>query len=353
MREKSHIGRSVIRTRRWSRIALAGSVATVCTALFAASGSGVSAAAIAKAPSAKGALVYNIEPLVFTYNTALDKGIFQEAAASGVRLRTVFSNDEPTTMDSQIHEAIALHAKAIVIQPEDSTAAVVPIKAAIAAGICVVGVTVPIGSKPGLYPGTYAYVGNNSVQSGEIIGQALAKAIGYHGDVAILLGLVSNGTSYARYLGLKAAFGRYRGIHIVAFEQTSFDVGTARSEALALISKYGSALKALYVDTNPAAAVVVQAINGTALKGKIAIGSIGGEGAYDRFIKAGDATVDIAEDPVTQGYFALKYAVDCIEHKKSPGWVTADYLVTHYTAFGKKYGFVITKQNVGFFRPQW
>ena len=303
--------------------------------------------------SVKGDLVYNIEPLVFSYNTAIDKGVAQEQAASGVNVRTVFSNSDAPTMITQIRQAIVLHAKAIVIQPEDSAAAVVPIEAAVKAGICVVGVTVFTGSKPGRFPGTYAYVGNNSEHSGEIIGDNLAKAIGYRGDVAILLGLLANGTSYWRYQGLKKAFGQYHGIHIVSFQQTKFDVNTARSDALALVAKYGSSLKAMYVDTNPSATIVTEAINVPAGKEKVAIGSIGGEKAYDSLIARGLATVDIAEDPVTQGATALKYAVDCIQHKPSPGWVTADYLVTHDTAFGKKYGYVITKANARFFQAQW
>lgn len=298
--------------------------------------------------SSAGATIYNIQNYIHPYVAAVTDGVNEEAAKLGIKVEYSNANGDLNAQISQIDNAIAAGAKGIVIQPVDSMAVIPAIDRATSAGLCVVAVTVPIGSKTGaVYSGTKGFVGWDETISGSTVGKGLVQAIGESGGIAILAGDLTNGATAARVEGLKAEFGKYSNIKLLDVQQHHFDTDQARSLALAMVSKYGSDLKALYVDTNPAAVAVANALKGQG----IAIGSIGGMSAYLDLIKSGDATLDVPEAPTAEGLMATKLVSDCISGDTSPTFLPETDLPALQGI--KSNDYVVTKDNLSDFTPDW
>lgn len=298
-------------------------------------------------------VIYNLEPYIFPYVTANDKGINLEAKKLGLKVAYANAQGSDTAEISQIHDAITAHAAGIVIQAVDSVGMVSAVKQAIKAGIPVVAMTVNLGTKTGaVYPGTKGYVGWNEHYSGALAADALAKLIGGKGDVAILIGALTNGASRAREQGARAEWAKHwPHVHVVAFQQYQFNLNTARSDVLDLISRYGPQLKGIFIDTNPGSVAAIRAINTTALKDKVAITSVGGERAFNNYISQGYPAADIPEAPVSEGEEAVKLLYQAMHGNHKP----VDFLEQNLPAVKPlaPYHYTITKADVKLFHSQW
>jgi ABC-type sugar transport system substrate-binding protein len=305
------------------------------------------------AVDAKGALVYNLQPVVFSYMAAQTAGAEKAAKTYNVKLVNANANGSLETQISQIKAAIAAGAKGIVIQTNDSIGVIPAIKEAIAAHVCVAAAAVAIGDTTGkVYPGTKGLVAWDETYSAKLLAEAMAKAIGGEGEVAIEVGLLTNGTSAARLNSIKGYWAEhYPKIHVASVEQHGFNVDKARQIALSLATRMGDSLKAMYVETNPGAISVLQALKTTPENGKILIGSIGGEKGYDEFIRQGLPVIDVPEAPLSEGAGALKLVVDCINGNADPVFVAEQELRPIVPL--KSADYVITKKNVDDFNPEW
>jgi ABC-type sugar transport system substrate-binding protein len=307
----------------------------------------------ASAQDAGGALVYNLQPVVFPYMAAQTAGVEQGAKQYNVKLVNANSNGSLETQISQVKAAIAAGAKGIVIQTNDSVGIVPAIKEAVAANVCVAAAAVAIGTETGkVYPGTKGLAAWDETYDAKLLAEAMAKAIGGEGDVAIEVGLLTNGTSKARADSIQAYWKeKYPKINVVSVEQHQFNVDKARQIALSLVTRMGDSLKAIYVETNPSAISVLQALKTTPENGKIVIGSIGGEKGYLDFIRAGQPVIDVPEAPLSEGAAALKLVVDCINGDTSPVFVAEQDFPALVPL--KSANYVITKDNIDDFKPEW
>ncbi len=323
------------------------------TVLAAAAGLCAATARADDAIDAKGALVYNLQPVVFPYMAAQTAGAEKAAKTYNVKLVNANANGSLETQISQIKAAIAAGAKGIVIQTNDSVGVIPAIKEALAAHVCVAAAAVAFGPTTGVvYPGTKGLVAWDETYSAKLLAEAMAKAIGGEGEVAIEVGLLTNGTSKARLDSVQAYWAEhYPKIHVAAVEQHSFNVDKARQIALSLATRMGDKLKAMYVETNPGAISVLQALKTTPENGKIVIGSIGGEQGYEDFIRQGQPVIDVPEVPLSEGAGALKLVVDCINGNTDPVFVPEQELPALVPL--KSANYVVTKDNVGDFHPEW
>jgi ABC-type sugar transport system substrate-binding protein len=305
------------------------------------------------ADAADGALVYNLQPVVFPYMAAQTAGVEQGAKEHNVKLVNANSNGSLETQISQVKAAVAAGAKGIVIQTNDSMGIIPAIKEATDAGVCVAAAAVAIGPETGkVYPGTKGLAAWDENYSASLLGEAIAKAIGGEGDVAIEVGLLTNGTSKARLDSIQKLWKeKYPKINVVAVEQHQFNIDKARQIALSLVNRYGDSLKAMYIETNPGAISVLQALKTTPENGKIVIGSIGGEKGYIDFIRQGLPVIDVPEAPLSEGATALKLVVDCINGDKTPVFVPEQEFPALVPL--KSANYVITKDNVDDFKPEW
>lgn len=315
----------------------------------------LAAAASAKttATNASSPVIYNLQPVIFPYVTAQNNGVNPAAKKLGYKVVYANANGSLTTAISQIHDAVIAHADGIVINPLSSTALVPAIKQAISKGICVVAMTDNFGPKTGVVypPGAKGYVGWNEYFSGQKAGAWIAKKIGYEGNVAVELGDVSHGASAWRYKGAKSVWKKYPKIHVVSLQAYAFNLGTIRSQVLALMTKYGSSLKGMLIDTNPGSVVAMRAINTTTNRNGVAIASVGGSKQMLDMIKQGYPAGDVPEVPAAEGAQAVKLVDQCIKGNKKPVAFLEQKLPG--VSVLKKDGYVIDKSNVDVFKPDW
>jgi ABC-type sugar transport system substrate-binding protein len=329
-------------------------IGSVSIAAVLAMGFGLVDKAEAQAtPDGKGALVYNLQPVIFPYMAAESAGVEDVAKRYNVKLVNANANGSLETQISQVKAAVAAGAKGIVIQTNDSVGIVPAIKEALAANVCVAAATVAIGPTTGkVFPGTKGLVAWNETYDATQLAEAIAKAIGGKGDVAIEVGLLTNGTSKARLDAIKAYWAKnYPDIHVVAVEQHQFNVDKARQIALSLAIREGSDLKAMYVETNPGAIAVLQALKTTPQRDKVVIGSIGGEAGYEAFIREGQPVIDVPEVPHSEGASALKLVVDCINGDTKPVFLAEQELPA--VAKLRSDNYIVTKDNLSEFQPEW
>jgi ABC-type sugar transport system substrate-binding protein len=305
------------------------------------------------AQAATAPLIYNIGAAPFPYTTATNNGVSAEAKALGIRVITTDANNSVTQGISLINDAVTAHAAGIVINPISSVGLVPAVKKAIAKGVCVVAMTDNFGPTTGkVYPpGAKGYVGWDEYYSGSLAGQWLAKQIGYKGDVAVELGDFAHGASLWRYIGADSVWKKYPEIHVVSEEAYQFNLDTIRSQVLALVSKYGTALKGMLIDTNPGSVTAINAINTTSDRDKIAIASVGGEGAMIKLIKSGYPAGDVPEVPYQEGAQAVKLVNECIHGNRAPVDLLEQYLPGVNVL--KPYGYVIDKRDANVFKPDW
>jgi ABC-type sugar transport system substrate-binding protein len=347
-RSRKGMGRALAATTLVAAIGAAG-----CGSSDGGSKGSAGSASTTGTKSSGGALIYNLQNVIFPYISAMNSGVNKEAKTRGLKVVYANANGSATAAISQIRDAVAAGAKGIVIEPVDSVAIVPAIESAIKAGVCVVSAATPIGPKTGaVYPGAKGYVGWDEHESGALVADAIAKSFGGKGDVAIIVGTLTNGTSKDRAEGMKQEWAKkWPGVHVVALEQDGFDVAKARSQTLALITRYGASLKGLFVETNPGAISAVQAINTTPYKSKIAVGSIGGEGQYQSLIRQGLAAADVPEAPVSEGSQAVQLVDACIKGDKSPVFFPEQKLPPLLALADQNY--TVTKENVDAFHPEW
>lgn len=96
---------------------------------------------------------------------------------------------------------------------------------------------------------------------------------------------------------------------------------------------------------------MLQALKTTPENGKIVIGSIGGEKGYEEFIRQGQPVIDVPEVPLSEGAGALKLVVECINGNTEPAFVPEQELPSMTSLKGANY--VVTKDNVDGFHPEW
>jgi ABC-type sugar transport system substrate-binding protein len=338
--------------KRISRHISSTAIVAIMAGAFLSSGVAV-APAQAEDVDAHGALVYNLQPVVFPYMAAQSAGVEQGAKQYNVKLVNANANGSLETQISEVKAAIAAGAKGIVIQTNDSVGIVPVIREAVDAGVCVAAAAVAIGPTTGkIYPGTKGLAAWDETYDAKLLAEAIAKAINSEGDVAIQVGLLTNGTSKARLDSVQAYWKeKYPKIHVVAVEQHQFNVDKARQITLSLVTRMGDSLKAMYVETNPGAIASLQALKTTPQNGKIVIGSIGGEKGYEDFIRQGQPVIDVPEAPLSEGASALKLVVDCINGNNDPVFVQEQDMSALVPLKGANY--VVTKDNIDDFKPEW
>jgi len=303
--------------------------------------------------NANDALVYNLQPVIFPYMAAQTAGVEQAAKKYNVKLVNANANGSLEAQISQVKAAIAAGAKGIVIQTNDSVGIVPVIREAVEANVCVAAAAVAIGPTTGkVYPGMKGLAAWDETYDAKLLAEAMAKAIGGEGDVAIQVGLLTNGTSKARLDSIQAYWKeKYPKIHVAAVEQHQFNVDKARQITLSLVTRMGDSLKAMYVETNPGAISALQALKTMPENGKVVIGSIGGEKGYEEFIRQGLPVIDVPEVPLSEGAAAMKLVVDCINGNKDPVFVPEQEMSAMVPL--KAANYVVTKDNVNNFKPEW
>ncbi|MET3805271.1 ribose transport system substrate-binding protein [Nakamurella sp. UYEF19] len=217
-------------------VALAG-CSTGASSTVAAGGPAVSGAgqpAAAAASVATGSYVFLPKSLNNPYWVDARKGMEAEATKLGVKAQFLGPDTDDAGKQVAIFESIlATKPAGIAISPNDPASVKDIIAEARAAGIPVIAWDGPV-------PGSQVqgYIGTDNVKAGESQAEALAKAMGGKGKVAVVIGSLSATNLNQRLTGLKTGLAKYPGISIVATEESGESIADAQGKAETILQAH-------------------------------------------------------------------------------------------------------------------
>jgi ABC-type sugar transport system substrate-binding protein len=299
-------------------------------------------------------LIQVLQPGVHPYVAAGNKGASAAAQRLGLtNVRTTQSNFDPTTEVSNLQNAIAANAKAIVQQAASSTGIMPGVNSAVGKGICYVAITAGPGTTTQeLFPGIKGYVGWNEYQNGQLMGAALAKGMGGTGNVVVIQGVLDNDASKERQSGAEAVWKKdYPGIKVIGMQAAQYDSDKARNAMQNFIQQFGTQINGVLSITNNMATAAADVIEASPLKGKVSVVSTGGQQQFIDYIKAGKVYATTPELPVSEATTGLQLADECLKGDKVPRFVNEIDLPA--VAALKNEGYVVDATNVDQFKPEW
>ncbi len=207
---------------------------------------------------------------------------------------------------------------AIILNPVD-TQGVQPMKAAAQrAAIPLIFVN----RKPEVpLSGAMAYVGSDSALSGRLQMEALAKKMNYRGNVAILMGALSNEETRERTRAVEAVIAKHKELKVVEKQTAKWQ----RNEAVDVVSGWllnGVPIDAIAANNDEMAIGAIMALK-QAKKNGVLVAGIDGTPDGLQFIKNGDLAVTIFQDAKAQAIGAVQVTRAMLDHAKteSYNWV--------------------------------
>lgn len=181
--------------------------------------------------AAAGSYVFLPKSLNNPYWVDARKGMEDAAGKIGVKAQFLGPDTDDAAKQASTFESIlATKPLGIAISPNDATSVREIIQRATDMGIPVIAWDGPVPDSKVL-----GYIGTDNVAAGGKEGEALAKAIGNKGKVAIIIGNLGATNLNQRLEGLKKALAKYPDIQIVATEESGESVATAQSKTETLL----------------------------------------------------------------------------------------------------------------------
>ncbi|WAH56128.1 sugar ABC transporter substrate-binding protein [Pseudomonas silvicola] len=176
-----------------------------------------------------------------------------------------------------------------------------------------------------LPPGV-GYVGSDEVKAGEMQMRYLADKMGGKGNLAIMLGLLSNNATHNRTLGVKTVLKDYPNIHVVE-EQTA---DWQRSKAMDLMNNWivsGKKIDAVAANADEMAIGAAMAIRQAGLEpGKdILVGGSDGGAAGLEAIKRDELAVTVYQDNKGQATGSIDLALQMVRKQPYEAELTIPY----------------------------
>lgn len=213
---------------------------------------------------------------------------------------------------------------AIIVNPVDTSATKNITDAAVKAGIPLVYVN-RRPDQPTL-PAGVGYIGSDEVKAGELQMQYLADKMGGKGNLAIMLGLLSNNATHNRTKGVKEVLAKYPNIHVVEEQSAEWQ----RSKAIDLMNNWilsGKKIDAVAANADEMAIGAAMAVAQAGLKpGKDILigGSDGGQAGLDA-IKKDQLAVTVYQDNKGQAVGSIDLAIKMVKKQPFTPEVTIPY----------------------------
>jgi ABC-type sugar transport system substrate-binding protein len=335
-------------------LAACGSSDNSSTSTAADTGASTSAAA-PESSAAKDALIQVINPLPNVFVDANNDGAKRAAKRLGLtNVQFTQSDGDAAKEVANINNAVTKGAKAIIINPVSSVGITPAIEAANAKGVCTIIAYSNIGetANDDVPEGSKAFIGWNELEGGQAVGDALATSMDGKGGVVIIQGLGSDRASQQREKGARQVWEeKYPGIKVLGVQPAEFDPAKARTVMQNFIQRYGDQITGVLAIGDQMGAAAADAVDQSSLKGKVQIGGFGAEKDFVDRIKEGKATATVPFVPIDDYDKAVELAAQCIDGDKDPVRVkTPDLPIV---AKLQSTGYVVTKDNVDQWVPQW
>jgi len=242
----------------------------------------------------------------------------------GVTLQFEDAQGDVVRQLNQVQNFTSQNVDAIIVNPVDTAATAKMSADATQAKIPLVYVN----RRPdaAVLPAGVGYIGSDEVKAGELQMQYLADKMGGKGNLAIMLGLLSNNATHNRTKGVKEVLKKYPDIHIVE-EQTA---EWQRSKAIDLMSNWivsGKKIDAVAANADEMAIGAAMAIAQAGMQpGKdILVGGSDGGAAGLQAIKQGQLAVTVYQDNKGQAVGSIDLALKMVRKENYTPEVTIPY----------------------------
>jgi len=249
-----------------------------------------------------------------------------------VELTIVDAANDTAKQTGQVENFLAQGMNAVVILPVDTAATGPMTKSVVKAGKPLVYVN----RKPSNLPKGVVYCGSNSIEAGIMNMEELGKAMGGKGNVAILMGELSNEAAIGRTDGIKKVVKeKFPDIKVVR-EQTG---NWKRDQGKTIMENWlasGQEIKGVASNNDEMALGALQAIKAAGKLGKVPVG--GTDGSHDALesMEKGELNNTVFQDPVGQGEEAVNAAYLLVKKESNPKVVDGNIWIPYQK---------ITKEN--------
>ena len=247
-------------------------------------------------------------------------------------LTLVDANNDTAKQVGQVENFLAQGMDGVVILPVDTAATGPMTKSVVKAGKPLVYVN----RKPSNLPKGVVYCGSNSIEAGIMNMEELGKAMGGKGNVAILMGELSNEAAIGRTDGIKKVVKeKFPDIKVVR-EQTG---NWKRDQGKTIMENWlasGQEIKGVASNNDEMALGALQAIKAAGKLGKVPVG--GTDGSHDALesMEKGELNNTVFQDPVGQGEEAVNAAYLLVKKESNPKVVDGNIWIPYQK---------ITKEN--------
>ncbi len=234
-----------------------------------------------------------------------------------VELTIVDAAGDTAKQVGQVENFLAQGMDAVVILPVDTTATGPMTKTIVKAGKPLVYVN----RKPEKLPKGVGYVGSKSIDAGVMNMEELGKAMGGKGNLAILIGELSDEPAHGRTDGIKQVVKQQFPNIKVTREQTGH---WKREPGKTIMEDWlasGQQIDGVAANNDEMALGALQAIKAAGKIGKIPVG--GTDGTHDALESMGKGELNntVFQDPVAQGEEAVNAAYLLVKKEPNPKMV--------------------------------
>jgi inositol transport system substrate-binding protein len=250
-----------------------------------------------------------------------------------VELTIVDANNDSAKQTGQVENFLAQGMNAVVILPVDTAATGPMTKAVVKAGKPLVYVN----RKPSNLPKGVVYCGSNSIEAGIMNMEELGKAMGGKGNVAILMGELSNEAAIGRTDGIKKVVKeKFPDIKVVR-EQTG---NWKREQGKTIMENWlasGQEINGVASNNDEMALGALQAIKATGKLGKIPVGGTDGSRDALASMDKGELNNTVFQDPVGQGEEAVNAAYLLVKKEPNPKVVDGNIWIPYQKVTKENY----------------
>ncbi|WP_371419672.1 substrate-binding domain-containing protein [Pantoea sp. CCBC3-3-1] len=241
--------------------------------------------------------------------------MIEELKAQGIKSQFSDAKGDVALQVQQVEDFINQGVDAIILNPVDTQGVTPMINAAKQANIPLIFVN----RKPEVpLSGAMAYVGSDSALSGKMQIEALAKQMNYRGNIAILMGALSNEEARERTRAVEAFVAQHKEMKVVEKQSAKWQ----RNEAVDVVSGWllnGTPVNAIVANNDEMAIGAIMALN-QAKRKDVLVAGIDGTPDGLQFIKNGEMVVTIFQDAKGQASGAVKVAHTLLEKQKAANY---------------------------------
>jgi inositol transport system substrate-binding protein len=242
-----------------------------------------------------------------------------------VEITIVDANNDTAKQTGQVENFLAQGMNAVVILPVDTAATGPMTKAVVKAGKPLVYVN----RKPSNLPKDVVYCGSNSIEAGIMNMEELGKAMGGKGNVAILMGELSNEAAIGRTDGIKKVVKeKFPDIKVVREQSGNWK----REQGKTIMENWlasGQEIDGVASNNDEMALGALQAIKAAGKLGKIPVGGTDGSRDALASMSKGELNNTVFQDPVGQGEEAVNAAYLLVKKEPNPKVVDGNIWIAY------------------------